>query len=182
MRALTSGTSLHFESEVVLPDASTQYASGVSEGHKYAFNVRTLPQASAENDGSWFFGNARYLRQSTTGYDSSVVAPSAMATLAEAIHAMPATEASLFDAKPGQENIGGVVCQPRQVNLSQHSNLFTRYRAISICVDEPNVRILKLEAELQTGERLTATFSDYGLPVQLPQVKSFDWSQEYPQR
>ena len=95
---------------------------------------------------------------------------------------MPATEASLFDAKPGQENVGGVVCQPRQVNLSQHSNLFTRYRAIGICVDEPNVRILKLEAELQTGERLTAIFSDYGLPVQLPQVKTFDWSQEYPQR
>ena len=95
---------------------------------------------------------------------------------------MRATEASLLDATPGDENIGGVICQPRQVNLSLTPNLLTRYRAVSVCVDEANVRILKLQAELQNGERLTASFSDYGLPVQLPPVKTFDWSQEFPRR
>lgn len=180
MRALTSGTSLKFETEVALPDGSTQYATGVSREHNYAFSVRTLPKANADLDGNWFFNGGRYMRESTTGYDSSVLVPSAMAIMAQAIDAMPKTEASLAKAEMAEETIGGVVCQPRQVDLTQSPSLLTQYRSIKLCVDETNVRIVKLQAELQTGERLTASYSDYGLPVVLPQVTVPDWTKEFP--
>ncbi|HWS26982.1 MAG TPA: hypothetical protein VN259_10485 [Xanthomonadales bacterium] len=182
MRALSSGTSLRFESEVLLGDGSSQYATGVSNEHNYAFSVRSLPKPNADLDGNWFFNGGRYMRESTTGYDSSVLVPSAMAIMAQAIDAMPKTEAALAEAKTGVESVGGVSCQPREVNLAQNPNLFMQYKAISVCVDEANVRIVKLQAQLQTGERLTASYSDYGMPVQLPQVKVPDWSQEFPRR
>lgn len=182
MRALSSGTSLHFESEVLLGDGSSQYATGVSREHNYAFSVRSLPKANADLDGNWFFNGGRYLRESTAGYDSSVLVPSAMAIMAQAIDEMPKTEASLVEAKAGEEISGSVSCQPREVNLAQSPNLFMQYKAISVCVDEANARIVKLQAQLQTGERLTASYSEYGMPVQLPQVKVPDWSQEFPLR
>ncbi len=182
MRALTSGTSLRFESEVVLSDGSSQYATGVSEEHKYAFNVRTLPKANAEFDGNWFFSGGRYQRESTAGYDSSLLTPSAMSIMTEALDAIPKTEASLLADPPIVETAGGVSCQSRKVNLGQFPRLLTQYKTISVCIDETNVRLVKLQAELQTGERLIASYSDYGLPVQMPSVKAFDWSQEFPRR
>lgn len=180
MRALSSGTSLRFESEVLMGDGSMQYATGVSDAHHYAFSVRSLPKANADFDGNWFFNGGRYLRESTNGYDSSVLVPSAMSIMAHALDAIPKTEASLLAEPPVVETVGGVTCQSRKVNLAQNPNLLMQYKAISVCVDEANVRLIKLHAELQTGERLIASYSDYGLPVQMPAVKAFDWSQEFP--
>ncbi|MBK9658015.1 MAG: hypothetical protein IPO66_22410 [Rhodanobacteraceae bacterium] len=180
MRAMTSGTSLHFESEVALTDGSSQYATGVSNEHNYAFSVRSLPKANADLDGNWFFNGGRYLHESTTGYDSSAMVPSAMAIMAQVLDVIPKSETALAVDPPVAEMVGSVSCQLRKVNLTQSPGLLGQYRAISVCIDETNVRLVKLQAELQTGERLTASFSDYGMPVQLPQVTVPDWTKEFP--
>ena len=180
MRALSSGTSLRFESEVLLGDGSSQYATGVSNEHNYAFSVRSLPKANADLDGNWFFNGGRYLHESTTGYDSSATVPSAMAIMAQVLDVIPKSETALVVDPPITEMVGSVSCQLRKVNLTQSPSLLGQYRAISVCIDEANVRLVKLQAELQTGERLTASYSDYGMPVQLPQVTVPDWSKEFP--
>lgn len=182
MQALSSGTSLRFETEVMLGDGSMQYANGVSSENNYAFSVRSLPKPNPDLDGNWYFSGGRYQRESSTGYDSTVLVPSAIAILVQTLDMLPKTQSALASDPPVVETAIGGGCQSRKVNLPQNPSLLGKYKDISVCVDESNVRLLKLEAQLQSGEHLLANYSDYGLPVQMPQVKVFDWSQEFPRR
>jgi hypothetical protein len=182
LKALTSGSSMHFDSEVSVASGSVQYASGVGRGGHYAFSVRTLPQPDSNLDGNWYMQNGKYLKESTTGYDSSVATPGALALMVETLSALPRKESALSTEAAPPDNVAGHICQPRKVSMGESPRLLGRYLDLGVCVDEANGRLLKLSVQTQIGERLTATFTGHGEPVQLPDVKVSDWSQEFPLR
>ncbi|MCC6592670.1 MAG: hypothetical protein IT479_05285 [Xanthomonadales bacterium] len=177
LRALTSGGSVRFEAEITLPDGSQQFATGASESQDYAFGLRTLPKPG-EADGNWLLHGGRYFRESPSGYDVAGQAATAVALLVEALTALPQDEATLVvDASPAAGE-----CRTRSVDLAQRPHLLTRFRKLDACVDEANAHLLRIDAELQTGEKLLARLSAHGQPVQIPKVSVPDWSQEFPRR
>lgn len=177
LRALTSGGSVRFESETTLPDGSQQFATGASEAQNYTFGLRTLPQPS-DADGNWVLHGGRYFRESPTGYDVAGQSPPAVALLVEALTALPQDEATL----KADAGAASGECRMRSVDLAQRPHLLTRFRQLDACVDEANAQLLRVEAQLQSGEKLLARLSAHGQPVQIPKVSVPDWSQEYPRR
>lgn len=182
LRALTSGTSVHFESEVALSDGSSQYATGFGQNLNYAITVRSLPKADNQLDGGWLLQSGRYLKESAGNYDGSVLNPVSASILFDALVAVPQSESAFTSDAPVAETTATAQCNSRKVDLAKAPHLFTQYRSLGICVDESKAQLIKLSAELQTGERLAATFTAHGQPVQLPQAQVKDWSQEYPRR
>lgn len=182
LRALTSGTSVHFESEAALSDGSSQYATGFGQNQNYAFTVRSLPKADNQLDGGWLLQSGRYLKESAGSYDSSVLNPMSASIMFDALVAVPQSDAAFSTDAPVAETTATAQCSSRKVDLAKAPHLLTQYRSLAICVDETKAQLIKLTAELQTGERLMASFSAHGQPVQLPQAQAKDWSQEYPRR
>lgn len=177
LRALTSGGSVRFEAEAMLPDKSEQYATGASEAQNYAFGVRTLPKPG-EVDGNWVLHGGRYFREAPGGYDAASLTPASVALLVETLTALPQDEATL---KPAGDAPAGE-CQLRSVDLAQRPHLLGRYRQLDACIDVEGARLVRIEAETQGGEKLVARFSQHGEAVQIPKVSVPDWSQEFPRR
>lgn len=182
LRALTNGSNVRFESEATLLDGSSQYASGVGSIANSSFTLRTLPQVSADYDGAWMFQGGRFLKQSGAGYDVSMLSPPAVARMFEAIRAIPQNEASLSGEAPRTELIGSVECNVRKIDIGRKVELVMAYKSIELCIDDTRANLLRLNAELQSGERIAATFEGHGEIVQLPGTQAKDWSQEYPRR
>ncbi len=182
LRSLTNGGNVRFESETTLADGSAQYATGAGSVANASFTLRTLPQGSAELDGNWVLKGGRYLKEAGATFDVSALTPPAVANMYAAIAAIPQSESAFASDAPATQMIGSAACTSRKVDLSKDVRLITAYKAIEICVDEPQARLLRLSAELQSGERLTASFSGHGEPVQTPATEVKDWSQEYPLR
>lgn len=182
LRALTSGGSFSFESEVTLANGSSEYASGVGENQDYSFGVRTLPKPNADLDGNWVVHSARWLKESVAGYDQSALTPTSVALFADTLVALPQAEDVLTADRPAKEIYAGGECQPRTIDLAKRPHLMSRYSLLGVCVDEENARLVKLDMKLQTGEQLHASLSKHGESVQIPRVQMPDWSQEFPRR
>jgi hypothetical protein len=182
LRAISNGTNVRFESEATLSNGSTQYAIGAGSVRNASFVLRTLPQSSAEFDGNWLFQANRYLRESGTGFDISVVNPPAVDMMFGAIQAIPKNDSALASDGQGSEFVGAVECTLRSIDLAKEVRLMTAYKSIDVCVDLTGPHLIRLKVETQAGERLTATFSGHGESMQLPKTQVKDWSQEYPMR
>jgi hypothetical protein len=182
VRTLTSGGSYAFESEVTLADGGSEYATGVAAGQGFSFGVRTLPKPNADHDGNWVRQSGRWFRESAAGYDLSPLVPGSVEQLTELLATLPQAEDMLRSDKPAAEIVPGGSCQPRSVDLSRSPQLMTRFSLLGVCVDEEKARLIRLEAKLQTGEQLRASFTRHDEPVQLPKVQVTDWSQEFPRR
>lgn len=181
LKSLNGGSSVHFEGELTMAGGGVQYASGVGRDQDFAFSVRSLPKPDDRVDGTWLLDNGRYLRQSTTGYDVSITPPDVVTRMLDALNLLPRTEAELA-SDAGADSINGVECQSRAAVLSHSPALLSQYKALSACVDTTNARILKVAAQWQTGDALTASFSAHGEPVEMPQSQTTDWSQQFPRR
>jgi hypothetical protein len=182
LRAISNGTNVRFESEALLSNGSTQYAIGAGSVRNASFVLRTLPQSSAEFDGNWLFQANRYLRESGTGFDISVVNPPAVDLMFGAIRAIPKNDDALASDGQASEFVGAVECTVRKVDLAKEVRLMMAYKSIDACVDLTGPKLIRLNVETQAGERLTATFSGHGESMQLPKTQVKDWSQEYPMR
>jgi hypothetical protein len=182
LRTLTNGGNVRFESETTLVDGSSQYATGAGSVANASFILRTLPQGSAQFDGNWLLQGGRYLKETGTTFDAGALTPPAVANMYAAIAAIPQSDSAFTSDAPTTQMVGSAGCTARKVDLSRDARLIAAYKALEICVDEPQARLIRLSAELQSGERLTATFSGHGEPVQIPQTQVKDWSQEYPLR
>lgn len=182
LRALTNGSNVRFESETTLADGSSQYATGAGSVLNAKFQLRTLPKASAQFDGNWLLQGGRYLKESGVDYDVSALNPPVVANMFAAIAAIPQNDAALAAGAPKAELVGTVECNARQVDLAKDVRLVSAYKSIEVCIDDTRANLIRLKAELQTGERLTATFAGHGEIVNLPQTQVKDWSQEYPRR
>ncbi|MCP5474054.1 MAG: hypothetical protein H7A19_04360 [Rhodanobacteraceae bacterium] len=179
---LARGASVHFESELSLPDGRIQYASGVGHEEQYAFTVRSLPQPDPNADGAWYMRNGKYLRQTANGYDESMLTPESVTIMVETLKAFPRSEADLSAPSAPPDQADGISCQPREVAMGASPRLLGRFQAMGVCVDESNAHVIKLSATSQAGSRLSAVFSKHGEAVQLPDLKVADWTQEYPRR
>ncbi len=179
---LARGASVHFESELNLPDGRIQYASGVAQEEQYAFTVRSLPQPDPTADGAWYMRNGKYLRQAASGYDESMLTPESVTMMVETLKAFPRSEADLSATSAPPDQAEGISCQPREVAIAASPRLLGRFSALGTCVDESRSHVIKLSATTQTGSRLSAVFSRHGEAVEFPDVKVADWSQEYPRR
>jgi hypothetical protein len=182
LRAISNGTNVRFESEVMLSDGSSQYAIGAGSVRNASFVLRTLPQSSAEFDGNWLFQANRYLRESGTGFDISIVNPPAVDLMFGVIRAIPKNDSALASDGQVSEFVGAVECTVRSIDLAKEVRLMIAYKSIDVCVDLTGSHLIRLKAETQAGERLTATFSGHGESMQLPKTQVKDWSQEYPMR
>jgi hypothetical protein len=179
---LARGASVHFESELTLPDGRIQYASGVGHAEEYAFTVRSLPNPDPNADGAWYMRNGKYLRQTANGYDESMLTPESVTVMVDTIKAFPRSETDLNIDRAPLDQASGSSCQPREVAIGGSPRLLGRYQAMGVCVSESDNHVLKLSAMSQTGTRLSALFSNHGETVQLPDLKVADWTQEYPRR
>ena len=179
---LARGTSVHFESELRLPDGRMQYASGIGRSEEYAFTVRSLPNPDANADGTWYMRNGKYLRQTANGYDESMLTPESVTVMVDTIKAFPRSEPDLSSDRAPPDQAAGSSCQPREVAMGASPRLLGRFQAMGVCVDESSNHVLKLSAVSQTGTRLSALFSNHGETVQLPDLKVADWTQEFPRR
>lgn len=183
LQTANRGGSLHFESEVSLPDGRVQYASGVGRDQQYAFTVRSLPQPDAALDGNWYLRNGNYMKETTNGYSGSTSAPEAMTLMVQTLKAFPRGEHDLSGDMLPPDNGGGSVCQPRTVAGASLPRLEgDAFLSLGACIDQTNASLIKLSASTQTGRKLTVVFSAHGQPIELPAVKTFDWTTEYPQR
>lgn len=175
LRQITSGGSFRFESQATLTDGGEQYATGASDAQNYGFSLRTLPKP-ADLDGNWVFQLGRYYREGPTGYDVHILSPAAHALLTEALFSLPQDESSVLAGE------AGAGCTLRRVDLAKQPQLLSRYRNLAACVDETNAKLVHIESEWQSGEKLSADLSAHGEAVQIAKVEAFDWSQEYPRR
>lgn len=177
------GGSLHFEAEVSLPDGRVQYASGVGRDQQYAFSVRSLPQPDAALDGNWYVGNGNYMKETTNGYSGNSLTPEAMSLMLQTLKAFPRGEQDLSGDMLPPDNGGGAVCQPRMVAGASLPRLEgDAFLSLGACIDETNAHLIKLSASTQTGRQLTVVFSAHGQSIELPAVKTLDWTTEYPRR
>jgi len=179
---LARGASVHFESELTLPDGRIQYASGVGHEEEYAFTVRSLPQPDPNADGAWYMRNGKYLRQTASGYDESMLTPESVTIMVETLKAFPRSESDLSSEVAPPDQAEGISCQPRDVAMGASPRLLGRFQSMGVCVDESNSHVVKLSANSQAGSRLSAAFTRHGEAVELPDLKVADWSQEYPRR
>ncbi len=182
LRTLTNGGNVRFESETTLTDGSSQYATGAGSVANASFTLRTLPQASAQFDGNWLLQGGRYLKDAGSGFDVNALSPPAVANMFAAISAIPQSETAFASDAPRAEMVGSAGCTARTVDLSKEVRLIGAYKALEVCVDETAAKLIRINFEAQTGERLSATFTGHGEPVSLPQTQVKDWSQEYPLR
>lgn len=180
--AMSRGNSAHFESALALPDGRMQYANGVTRDKGYVFSVRSLPQADASLDGNWYVINGKYMKEGVSGYDITTSMPESMSIMLAALDALPRAEASLSSEPAPMDQAAGINCQPRSVSMPSEPRLLGTYQALGVCIDVDNARMIKLSATTQTGVQLNVQFSNHNEPVQLPDLKAQDWTQEYPLR
>ena len=128
------------------------------------------------------FRSGRYLKETGTTFDAGALTPPAVANMFAAIAAIPQSDTAFSGDAATTEMVGSAGCSARKVDLSKDARLISVYKSLEVCVDEPQARLIRLKVETQSGERLTATFSGHGEPVQMPQTQVKDWSQEYPLR
>jgi|CXWL01.1.fsa_nt_gi hypothetical protein len=182
--SLTSVTSLHLELEYTSAASATQYLTGGRNGTSYTYNVRSVPQPDRVADGSWVMHSGRHFQQVGEIWNKEINTPGSIVVYLKAIGLLPLAESELEPASGAVDNAGGATCQQRSVDLKKLPATAKYFRKLGACVDESAGLIVKLDGETVSGERFVATISDYGKPVDVPQVNEQvkAWYDQYPRK
>lgn len=180
-RALLAATSLRFDAEYASASLGSQYLTGARQAQNYRFNVRSAPKP-LDADGDWLMQGGRYLKKGLNGYEPQLNAPDGHVALIAAIAALPDKDTRLMPAGGGADQVGGVACTRRSVDLAQMSQIAASYQKLSVCIEEAAAQVLEIQAETRSGERLQVSFSGFGEPVEMPQAEVKEWWQQLPRQ
>jgi hypothetical protein len=169
---------LRFESEVGTDDGAVQSATAVAQGSSFSVNVRTQPQADADNDGAWLVQDGAFRKRSEKGLTVSETAPASIRLVLESLALLPSAETALSNERAPAVEVVGVACQPRSIKLTPPAD--QHFAELGVCVDEAAARIVRVNARTKEGERLSVKLSQQNAPTPRPESNGRDWTSEFP--